>query len=386
MDTDHDAKSAGEKKLKSATNIVPLFSWRSILILTIGLVIGVGLGLGYYFASPFNNSTDQVWEGGVQVKVAHPMPTSMDARTLQIRTEYYVAKAQSLAFLEFLNQKIVEETPQYSHTADELAGMINIEYNALDSNPVYKFQVTVTAPSVEEVTFLITRIPEVFKSYLIAEENNKQQQEYQNTLQAIEATKTALLEAQQKLSNLTPEGIANSIENDPTYIVLDAKIRALEVQLDRLTPGLADIVVSSNSTDTAYTDIIMAAVNRTSAALADAKKELAIMETQWANGYSTLNLEYQLTQDQVNNLNNQLTSLNEKQDSLLVNSTDTSELTGYIIIGNPDIPTSPVVPLKLEAALVVGALIGVVVAWLALNFRWLVGTPPTSSKEEEEEA
>jgi hypothetical protein len=530
--------------------MIPIFSWRSILILTIGLVIGAGLGLFYHFASQSDNSSDQVWKGGVEVKVVHPESTYMDLSSMQVRTEYYLAKAQSLAFLEFLSQKIVEEIPQYGHTADELAEMINIEHITSNSNPAYNFNITVTTPTVDETAFLITRIPEVFKSYLISEENNKQQQEYQDTLLAIETTKATLLEAQYYLSNISPEGADRDIQNDPSYIALSAEIEALEFELDRHTAdlsaliamgditeynnieqekyqeileqavnisanldkaeqelqaleleksdiskdatsimlnakisalqaeinklmtgwmvltedgqkmeiGLAELIANGTTSGDTYKDRldrvekaitaltearnelailenqtvaarlaadldyqrarakvvdlntelsavketltllareiierenqpdVQAAVDRTSAALAEAKKELAIIKTQWSNEQSALDLEYQLTQDKVNNLNEQLTDLNEKRDSLLISDIDTSQLTGSLIVGKPDIPTSPVVPLKLEATVVLGAIIGVVVTWLAMNFRWLIGAVPVSSKEEEEEA
>ena len=63
---DHKANSAIEKKgPKSVIRMVPLFSWRTILVVTLGVIIGAGLGLGYWIISPsLQSSTQAIAETG----------------------------------------------------------------------------------------------------------------------------------------------------------------------------------------------------------------------------------------------------------------------------------------------------------------------------------
>ena len=372
-----------ERNRKTAANMVPFFSWRSILSLALGLVLGALLGLVYYLASPLvNPATNQVWESNVQILVTNPTNAYIDSLTLRNKTEIYIIKAQSLPFLEYLSQKIAEEEPQYSHNTDELAEMISIEYNTSAASLDTSYIMTVTTPSEEETAFLAVRVPEIFISYLVAEEIDDQQQQYQNTLEAIETTKEALLEAQSELADLAPMGIASNITNDPDYVMITAEIKALQDQLALLTPGLADIITqgSDNSQDV---NSLMAAIERTTTALIEAQKELANLETQWMNSNELIILEYQLAQDKVANLSNLLTILNEQRDSLIVNYVDTSTITDYLVIANPSIPAPPS-SLQLGTSLLLGAIIGIIIAWVILNFRWFTKGASTSPEEEED--
>ena len=372
-----------ESNRKTTTNMVPFFSWRSILSLALGLVLGALLGLVYYLASPLvNPATNQVWESNVQILVTNPTNAYIDSLTLRNKTEIYIIKAQSLPFLEFLSQKIAEEEPQYSHNTNELAEMISIEYNTSAASLDTSYIMTVTTPSAEETAFLAVRIPEIFKSYLVAEEIDDQQQQYQNTLEAIDTTKVALLEAQSELADLMPTEIASDIQNDPDYVMTTAEIKALQDQLALLTPGLADIITqgSNNNQDV---NSLMDAIQRTTTALIEAQKELANLEAQWMNNNELIILEYRLAQDKVENLSNLLTRLNEQRDSLIVNYVDTSTITDFLVIANPSMPAPPS-SLQLGTSLLLGAIIGIIIAWVILNFRWFTKGASTSPEEEED--
>ncbi len=383
MNTEHNIKSAGERKRKPEARVAPFFSWRSILILDLGLILGAVLGFGYYEARPYI-SPDTVlnWRSEVQIQVINLTTGYIDPSTIENRTKYYIVKTQSLPFLEFLSQKTGEEEPRYLHTANELAGMISLEYDTSTTNLVTNYKIAVTTTSAEETAFFIVRIPGIFIDYLVAEESNKQQQQYQDTLKAIETTKAALLDAQQELNAIAPDGIDSSLENNPTYVMLTAKIKALQAQLDKLTPGLADIIAQGTDTNDEFANSLVAAIEKTSAALVEAQKELAILEMQSTENSSSLSLDYKLAQDKVENLSKQLTSLNEKRDSLLVSSVDASTITDYLVIGNPSVPGPPS-SLKLNTTILVGALIGIIIAWVVLNFRWFTKGASTSPEEED---
>lgn len=382
INTEHDEKSKQEKKRKQETKIAPLFSWRSILALALGLVLGAGLGFAYYQARPLiSPNTVQASKSEVQIQVVNLTTSYMDLYVLANRAAFYVTKTQSLDFLEFLSQKIAEEEPKYLHSADELAGMIKTEYNSTSSNPVTNFKITVTTPSAEETAFFISRISGIFIDYLVSEAKDNQQQQYQNTVEAIETTKAALLDARRELSAVAAEGIASSIENSPIYVMLTAKIKALQAQLDTLTPGLADIIAQGNETSD-ESIALEATIERTSTALVEAQKELEILEAQSTDNNSSLGLEYQLAQDKVKNLTQQLTNLGEERDSLLANNIDETIATNYLVAGDPTVPGPPE-SLKLSNLMLLGALAGMVIAWVILNFRWFTRGTSGSSEEED---
>ena len=379
---ENSAKPGLAKKRKPPARIVPFFSWRSVLALAAGLIIGAALGFGYFQIEPMIISDKvPVWESNVQIQITNPTTSYIDPRTLGNRTEYYVAKTQSISFLEYLSQIISEEQPQYVHSANELSEMITLAFNPSSASLTTNYSVTVTTSSTEETAFLIVRVPEIFKDYLVAEQIDNQQQQYQETVKSIDTIKAALLEAQGELSSIAPGGVAGSIENNPTHVVLTAKIKALQAQLDILTPQLAEIIASDNTT-TESQDLILTAIDKTVTALVEAQNELATLEAQLSTNDPSLSLDYKLARDKVNNLTNQLTILSEERDSLLVSNIDTSTITDYLVVGNPSIPAPPSI-LKLNTAILVGALAGLLVAWIILNFRWFTQRQSASSEDDE---
>jgi len=572
----HEANSGVERKeRKPVARMIPLLSRRSIIILVIGFFVGIALGLGYWFISPsFATPAAEEEPGGlaaligqpnggpyecrVNIQVVNPSSSYMSMRDLQSQGEYYAAKMNSLPFLKFLSQELDKQAPEYSHTVDELDQIMRIRYapNALDSrtsttsleSEAPTIEVKVTVASVQEALFLAIFVPEAFTDYLITEESNQQQLEYENTLKEVESIKTAIIEAQQELSDLSPQGAASDIQNNPSYvalsakiealeleldrqaadlsvliasdrvgeyssileqqyqetlqkakssstalseveqnlhtlemqragndnlrdsadyIILNAKIRALELEIDRLmtgdieTTGLADMIASGITTGLIYTDTlekvetagaalsearkelailesqsgsdssaesleyqltraraddlslelsilrdrltvltreileeesqpdIQAAFEMTSAALSEARKELAILESQSGNGNSAENLEYQFTQAKIRNLNDKLADLTMKLSFLIGGNVNPAEITDHLIAGNPSMPV-PELPERMSArnALMMGAIVGIGGGWAILNFRWIAKGMPKSStprRDEDEE-
>ncbi|MGA3094418.1 MAG: hypothetical protein ABSD79_03420 [Dehalococcoidales bacterium] len=566
---------AQKKTGKTVGTMVPLFSRRSLLILCTGVIVGSLLGLGYWIVSPSLHSTSSAAGGqtqlsgltklvtgtttsgphvsNVNIQIVNPGSSFINVSTLQSMGEYYAAKANSLPFYQFLSQELTEQAPIYSHTADKLGQMITFKVNWNSQTPVV--QMMVTGSNTEEALFLATFAPDSFKRYLTAEENAKQQQEYQNTLKQIDTIKAAVLEAEKKADALAPPDSVISLNNNPTYIALNAKIQALEgalstqasklandivtgdvttdpktvqqeyqetlqqaksisaalsqaeqelhtlelpssssdnatyvmlearvngleLALDRLingyteitgdysihVDGLVDLVAGGISSDAAsYTDLsnkiyttssdlaaarkdlaefnaqssnnttsdvnyqlaknkvsalnaemsvlvdkltaldrnmagggtlqnaqTQTAFDRTSVALAEAKKQLDALQNQPTNYTLPDTLDYQLAKDKVNDLNKLLATVSSQANSMIGGNTAPPESVNYLVAGNPSLPT-PVLPERMRArnALMMGAIVGIGLAWAALNFRWLTKGMPSSNKatpKEDEEA
>ena len=384
INPERNVKEVVERKRVPEARTTRFFSWGSILVLALGLIIGAGLGFGYYQARPLINPDSVLtWRSEIQLQVMNLTAGYIDPTILKNRTEYYIAKTQSLSFLEYLSQKIAAEEPKYLHTANELAGIVSVEYNTSTTAIVTNYKIAVTTPTAEETSFIIVRLPGIFVDYLVTEENNTRQRQYQDAVQAIETTKAALLDAERQLSAVAPEWVASDIQNNPTFVMLTAKIRALQDQLDKLTPGLADIIAQGGDTNGEEAVALIAAIENTSTALVEAQKELALLESQSTDTSSSAALDYKLAQDKVNNLNTQLTNLEEKRDSLLVNVIDSSIVTDYLVIGNPTVPAPPST-LKLNTAVLVGAMGGLLVAWVVLSFRWFAKGNSKSIEEDED--
>jgi LPS O-antigen subunit length determinant protein (WzzB/FepE family) len=113
-------------------------------------------------------------------------------------------------------------------------------------------------------------------------------------------------------------------------------------------------------------------------AIAEAKKELSDLENQSGSSSLAQNLDYQLAQDKVTNLNARLENLTEQLGSLIGVSAETT-VSDYLVAGNPSTPV-PVLPERGRArnTLIMGAVLGIVVAWVVLNFRWIIKGMPSA--------
>ena len=203
-----------KKESQKPVTMVPLVSLRTIIAIAMGLIVGVGLGVGYWLISPSLSSLDSTqqptsqtgtggfsefigsshdgpFESEVNVQVVSPGLEYIALRDLQRMGEYYAAKANSLPFLEFLSQELAEQAPEYSHTANELDQMVRTRFDWNKDFPTIEMKVT--CMTVQETSFLVEFVSQSFKNYLVAEEENKHHQEYQNKFKEIEATKAAIL-------------------------------------------------------------------------------------------------------------------------------------------------------------------------------------------------
>jgi hypothetical protein len=535
---------ASQIKQKPKLVMVPLFSWRNIIVIVIGLVLGIFLAFGYWLLSPSIGSSatsssttegnggasagllgmlgmepEGPYESQIRIQVVSPGSEYIPLRNLQQMGEYYSAKAHSLPFLEYLNQKLTEQMPEFTYDTDNLSQMITTRYDTKSELPI--IVVSVVAPTEREAVGLAGLIPEDFRNYLTYEENDQRQKEYDYTIKEINSVKTALYEAQKELNEFQPQAALdtnpdylslkskvdtlqqlldsqaaqlvnqnwgntdlqaqyddavqqmksvsaklaaaqqelqtlgqgeNSATNTITKITLSAKIKALQSELDKLMSGspeslgLAEIISSGNTTSAEYTNILtkiemtskaLAAAQQeyddlmkqtsqtstvsteygiaqikvdilntqltalqnktrqlyqqilttdednnqtdvqsvfeaTSAALAEAKKELSDLENQLGYNRLAADLDYKVAQDKVNNLNTRLETLVQQLGPQIDDNTGSAQETEYLIAGNAS-PAFPILPARSRASktLLTGAIVGVIVAWGALNYKWL---------------
>ena len=301
QNTQEVASEGGRTKRRASFNAVPLFSGRSLLILCIGIIVGAGLGLVYWIVSPSLSSSnapagnvqpnlsqrigipsDVPWTSTVNIQVVNPGYDSMALSDLRARGQYYAAKATSLPFLQYLSQDL-EKNTAYPHTPDELDQIIKVSFDSKAEQPT--ILITATANNIQESQFLATHIPKVFNDYLIAEENNTRDEQYQIISGKIDRVKASIVESQQELNKFTQAN--NKVESDPKYVALDAKIRALETELDRQATVLASQLVSGNDITKGNAqqqeyEKTLQQTSVVSAALSEAENKLRATESQKA--------------------------------------------------------------------------------------------------------
>jgi hypothetical protein len=390
---------SADKERESIPKMVPLFSRRSIIVLCIGLAIGILGGVAYYFISPSLNSTEPVeedtapavwgdykgpYESTVQIQVLNPGSSYVSLSELRGTAEYYAAKANSFPFLDFLAEELVENAPEYSHTTEELDRMISIQYDS--NSEVAVIEIKTIGATMEETLYLTAFVPTVFKNFLASEEDKLRLEEYELLVGNIDAVKQSLLEAEQELADFSLESATSDIENDPTYIALAATVSALESQLAYQAGELATLIAIGDSSEN-YVDAVES-VERTSAALAEAKSELAVLRAQSDIDFTGLNLDYQIAEARVENLSSELAELTDRMTSLLTGNGDEPTALEYLVVGTPSTPIPSIDRIRGRDAILLGSILGVGVAWVTLNFKWLAKGMPSSNarrREEEEE-
>ncbi|HEY40929.1 MAG TPA: hypothetical protein G4O18_03615 [Dehalococcoidia bacterium] len=388
---------SANKGRESAPRMVPLFSRRSVIVLCIGLAIGIIGGLVYYLISPSLNSaeptvledtTPMMWgdykgpfESTVQIQIVNPGSSYASLTDLRRTAEYYAAKANTFTFLDFLAEELEESAPEYSHTAEELDQMVSVRYNSNSEVPLV--EITTIGATMEETLYLTGFVPSVFKGFLAAEEDKLRLEEYEFLVEDIDNVMQILLEAEQELADLSLESATSSIDNDPTYIALAAKVTALETQLSRQAENLATLIATGDSSEN-YVDAVKS-VERTSEALAEAKSELAILRAQSDIDYTGQNLDYQIAEARVDNLISELAELTDRITSLLTGNGDEPTALEYIVVGKPSSPVPSIDRIRGRDAILLGSILGVGVAWVTLNFKWLAKGMPSSNVAKREE-
>jgi hypothetical protein len=383
-----------KKKRESASRMVPFLSKKSVITLVIGLMVGVGLGIGYWAISPkLDDITSNISTTGVDQDGPHECTTSiqimqagssyMSVKELQYQGEYYAAKANTLPFFEYLSQELDELAPQYSHTAEELDGMMLIRYDWNSDTPG-TIEIMVTGSSAQEAYYLAGLIPHAFRSYLAAEESKIQQQEYEDTLAAIETIKVGLFDAENELANVVLSGTVYDTDSDPDYIALQATITALETELENQAAELASFMAGNDTGEDYYTSA--AEVERLSNALAEYRDELATLAAEGSVAHFTENREYVTAQAKVDTLNRELTDLTLRLTQYSSEGTVEPSEIDYLVIGMPSDPVLiPPDRIRGRNAAMIGGICGIGIAWVAVNRKWIMKQLSSSGTKETDE-
>jgi hypothetical protein len=382
---------------KPPAGLIPLLSRRSIIVLSIGLIVGAGLGMGYWVISPPSlgassaslpggDASSPVYESRVSVMVSAPSAAYVDVKDRSRQAEYWQTKFDSPAFLDFLSQTITEQGLSHSYTSTELSYLLSSRFDG--SSP--EFQIIVRSHDAEEVNLLVGVVPNVFKDYLITEEKTAYQSQYEETQTEFNKVKTDLAEARNQLNAMIPEDLPLDPQQVPTYIVASAKVAALEKQLQDLFVEVASAIANGQS-ETEYQDTLIK-IDRVSAALAEARNVLSRTQLQIEANKNSLNQDpaYVLASARVETLTSELASLASNLASSSTESSKQPEVLRLFDISQPS--TITVVPpdkMRRRDVLLMGGILGMGLAWVGLNFKGLLNTARSPSvnvaKREEDE-
>jgi hypothetical protein len=382
-------------KIKVA--FVPLLSRRSILILSIGLIVGAGLGMGYWAISPSivgtgagglpigDDASSTVYESRVPIMVSAPSAAYVDAKDRSRQAEYWQSKFDSPVFFEFLSSEITEKAPNYSYTTSELRQILSSRFDGYSP----EFQIIVRSHSEKEVKLLVSIIPDILRDYLVAEERAAYQELYIEAQKKFDIVQTDLTEARRQLDALVPAGGFITPEQDSAYIVANAKVAALERQLQDLFTEIASYIASGLS-QTEYQATLLK-IDRVGAALAEARTELANLRHDIEENNRNQDPAYVLASARVETLSTELASLASNLTSLSMKSAEQPEVLRLFAISQPLTPTV-VQPdrIRRRDALLMGGVIGVGFAWVGLNFKGLMSmvrssSVPVARREEEDD-
>lgn len=369
--------------------MVPLLTRRSILVLSIGLVLGIVLGLGYWAISPV-----QVWfDGGwMPIKIAGlTAPRSVlyetmllvdvkglwsqgaEREKLETFGEYSDSVLESSLFMTWLSDELVQARPEYRRTPEELQQMVKVSYR-YDTHLV---RVLVTSHDPRESGVIADLIAGIFPSFMTEQADTMFSEQYQNTLAKIDKISVDLAETRKQMAAFAPESniTDGNVALNPSYIVLDAKAATLTGRLRELS--LAQMLLDSDSSE--YYDITRK-INDVSLELVDIRKQMDALspgtDTQafkMAPAYMTLTAKESALGRQREDLIRSLSSLTGAYLEEL-------DLVGSLAPGSPAAPV-PLPPDRMQGryAAVMGALVGLFGAWVVLNFKALVAQVRSSS-------
>ena len=385
--TAQTASIANKQMDEESLRMVPLFSRRSITVMLVGLLLGGGLGMGYWALSPTVNIEQEM--GWPPIRVAEPLPdlyestvkiqleargpTNTYLRGTRQQGEFWITKIHAYRFWQFLGEQVLEENPQFYHAPEELAMMILVKYDWEIETPT--LELTATSPDPGEAFFLASFTPQALEDYMLEDERNVRLKDYSNALQEAESIKTAVLEAQRKLAALRTDAYSYDLNLNATYIALKAKIRALEAQVNTLATQQSTLI-AEGSLEQGYTELAQQ-IGRASVALSEARNELASLESQSSSDHLEQNLAYAEASANVGRLqaqlNNQLDYLTESLIAASSENLEGGEVISYITVVQPTPPVElPPDRIRGRNALMAGVILGVGGAWLSLNRKWVV--------------
>jgi DNA repair exonuclease SbcCD ATPase subunit len=194
--------------------------------------------------------------------------------------------------------------------------------------------------------------------------------QYDTLVAKIDTTALSLAEARQEYNELVNSSVQTSTAISLEQRLAQMKVDTLSNELTALQEKFAMLytqIIGLNNEDGGSESKL----NTILLALNDAKNELETLENQLGYNREYAEIELMIAEDKVNNYNGRIANLNEQLVSLTGNNEETLE-TGYLVVGKPS--TIAVIPERatVRNTLLVGAIAGVIIAWIAINFRWLI--------------
>jgi hypothetical protein len=171
---------------------------------------------------------------------------------------------------------------------------------------------------------------------------------YDNIVEKVEIVSAALAEAKKELATLE-----NNEAEQLANLAVNLDYRLAQIKADTLNAVMLTLqerlnLLSRESISGDKQSDAQVAFERTSIALAEARKELVLLESQLGYDRLAMDLDYQVAQEKVDNLNVRMEALTYNLSLLQGGRIDPSEITGYLVAGKSTIPY-PVVPGRRQA-------------------------------------
>lgn len=393
------------KEGAEVVRMVPLFSRRSIIVLVIGFAVGLCLGLGYWALSPIQVGFSGSWpliriaglteprpvvyESKVSVGVTGWWARPSERERLESFGEVSAMTLSSSGFLEHLSQELERVNAQYQRSPEEIQRMISASYRYAE----HYVRVLVTSHDRGESVALADLITSDFVPYMDEQVDELYYDRYVTIVGKMDNVSVELVRVENELNAITstPDSTDTDPSLDPEYVLLQARA---DVLYDRLLE-LALTQVSLDNPSPRTTFDITAQMEDISHELVETRAKLAAFSQGGSTeafaldpDYLTLTAEKSALESQRKNLINSLIASNNQY-------LEEKDLLGSLTLGDT-FTTVPLPPERVQGryAAVLGALLGLAVAWLMLNFRALVqqirssplvsGVEQYSGNEEEE--
>lgn len=379
-------------ELREGIDMVPLLRRRSILILAIGLILGIAVGIGYWQASPINVKLNMGWPPIVSKPVLHETVTtlglvtstdaSLSSDMLKTEVDQCMTILNSFPFLNSLSEQLGEQAPQYAENTEDLDKMVTATYLTQDQGTP-KIQLKVTSKDAQEAVYIADFMPQAFQQYLY--------QQYNIVAQEITTLEDKIVQDRLELGNITQQLADDDVNNNPAYITAKAQADALEVELGNATLSWASRIGDSSSTVTG--NQTLEKIDNLSKALAAARYQVAVFQSQSDTEQLDLNLRYEVTSDEVDSLQKQLSALSSTLGTLPATSVDGQASLSLVSLGKPstplDVPSAPESntsnKVSAKLSLGIGAVLGLAVAWVWLNRKWMTTQLGSSGSSEDSE-
>jgi hypothetical protein len=382
--------------------MIPLLSRKCITILAIGLVIGVLAGIGYWYVSPVQLQVQLGWPP-IQLAglLSPPSPVystsvfieplaqggdGQPQKNLQYLAEGWAYRLNTTPFYDFVAEELGDDIPWLMASAQAVHNPIDPEerdttqislaqMKAIVAKPQYdglvtRVDVTVMGETELEALYIAQNIPELLQEFLIQEGLASEMAQYEEDLSKLELVKAQLEVATSELARSPLPGNSTYTQLQASQIATEAKIVALDNELDGLSAQLAALIGSGNMTGSTH-DSLLNRIEAVSSDLAIARNLLDSLKFELEG--ASLNADYEIARATVSALLYELETVSDRialPPSVEEVQTDIQDL--YIAL-EPS-PAEPIYPDRVRGrnAVMMGAVLGVGGAWLGVNRKVLI--------------